>query len=126
MIVVTGFRVISAADADKSKKIVKGVINVLVALVIIKVVDFIYYIAATPDFATQATGFILSVAKFFGYLYGAAAVLMVFYAGYSLLVDGGGGTGMKRAKNLLINLAISGVVLFSFLLILYQIFAEFS
>lgn len=126
MIVVTGFRVINAADADKSKKIVRGVINVLVALVIIKVVDFIYYIAGTPNFAAQATDFILSVAKFFGYVYGAAAVLMVFYAGYSLLTDGGGGSGMKRAKNLLINLVISGVVLFSFLLILYQVFAEFA
>ncbi|MDR0370066.1 MAG: hypothetical protein LBH96_06310 [Candidatus Peribacteria bacterium] len=126
MIVVTGFRVINAADADKSKKIIRGVINVLVALVIIKAVDFIYYIVGTPNFAEQVTDFILMVAKFFGYLYGAAAVLMVFYAGYSLLTDGGGGTGMKRAKNLLINLVISGVVLFSFLLILYQIFAEFA
>jgi len=50
----------------------------------------------------------------------------VFYAGYSLLVDGGGGDGFKRAKNLLINLLISGLVLFLFLLLLYQVFAEFS
>jgi len=63
--VVTGFRVIGAADADKSKKIVRGVVNVVAALVIIKVVDFIYYIAGTPDFAAQATDFILNVVKFF-------------------------------------------------------------
>jgi hypothetical protein len=126
MIVVTGFKVVSAADADKSKKLVRGVVNVVAALVIMKVVDFIYYIASVKDFASQAGDFILSVAKFFGYLYGAVAVLMVFYAGYSFLTDGGGGDGMKRAKNILINLLVSGLVLFGFLLILYQVFAEFT
>ncbi|MDR2190788.1 MAG: hypothetical protein LBP53_06545 [Candidatus Peribacteria bacterium] len=126
MIVVTGFRVIAAADADKSKKLLKGLLNVIGALVIIKSVDFVYYIASQGDFATQATDFILKAAKFFGYLYGAAAVLMVFYAGYSFLTDGGSGNGMKRAKGILINLFVSGLVLFGFLLILYQVFAEFS
>ena len=126
MIVVTGFKVVSAADADKSKKLVKGVINVVGALAIIKIVDFIYYIASVNDFAQQATDFILTAAKFFGYLYGSAAVLMVFYAGYSFLTDGGGGDGFKRAKNILINLLLSGLVLFGFLLILYQVFAEFT
>ena len=126
MIVVTGFKVISATDADKSKKLVRGVIHVVVALVLMKVVDFIYFIASANDFVTQATDFIVKVAQFFGYMYGAVAVLIVFYAGYSFLTDGGGGEGMKRAKNILINLLISGLVLFGFLLILYQVFAEFS
>jgi type IV secretory pathway VirB2 component (pilin) len=118
MIVVTGFKVISAADADKSKKLVRGVLNVVAALAIMKVVDFVYYMASTENFAEQATDFILNVARFFGYIYGSVAVLMVFYAGYSFLTDGGGGDGMKRAKNILINLLVSGLVLFGFLLIL--------
>jgi len=126
MIVVTGFRVMAAADADKSKKLVKGIINVVVGLVLMKVVDFVYYIAQASNFIEQAKGFITSAAKFFGYIYGAVAVLMVFYAGYSFLTDGGGGKGMERAKKILINLLVSGLVLFGFLLILYQIFAEFS
>lgn len=126
MIVVTGFRVIAAADADKSKKLVRGLLNVVGALVIMKVVDFVYYIAQAENFAQQAISFIKNVAKFCGYIYGAIAVLMVFYAGYSFLTDGGGGDGMKRAKTILINLAISGLVLFGFLLILYQVFKEFS
>ena len=126
MIVVTGFQVVSAADADKSKKLVRGVLNVVWGLAIMKVVDFIYYIASVEDFAAQATEFILDTAEFFGYLYGSVAVLMVFYAGYSFLTDGGGGDGFKRAKNILINLLVSGLVLFGFLLILYQVFAEFT
>ncbi|MDR0650724.1 MAG: hypothetical protein LBG59_04975 [Candidatus Peribacteria bacterium] len=126
MIVVTGFRVVAAGDADKSKKLVKGLLNVVGALVIMKGVDFIYYIAQAENFAVQAAGFIENVARFCGYLYGAIAVLMVFYAGYSFLTDAGSGNGMKRAKTILINLVVSGLVLFGFLLILYQVFAEFS
>ncbi|MDR0282272.1 MAG: hypothetical protein LBI53_02910 [Candidatus Peribacteria bacterium] len=91
-----------------------------------KLVDFVYYIAGSENFASQAKDLILNAAKLFGYIYGAAAVLMVFYAGYSFLTDGGGGNGVKRATNILINLLVSGLVLFGFLLILYQIFAEFS
>jgi hypothetical protein len=126
MIVITGFRVVMAADADKSKKLVRGVLNVVGALVIMKGVDFVYYIASVEDFTAQAAGFIISAAKFFGYIYGALAVLMVFYAGYSFITDGGGGDGFKRAKTILINLLVSGLVLFGFLLILYQVFNEFT
>ncbi|MDR0607388.1 MAG: hypothetical protein LBG52_03360 [Candidatus Peribacteria bacterium] len=126
MVVITGFRVVMAADADKSKKLVRGVLNVVGALVIIKGVDFIYYIASVENFTAQAADFIVSAAKFFGYIYGAVAVLMVFYAGYSFITDGGGGDGFKRAKTILINLLVSGLVLFGFLLILYQVFSEFA
>ncbi|MDR3168977.1 MAG: hypothetical protein LBU27_04390 [Candidatus Peribacteria bacterium] len=126
MIVITGFRVVMAADADKSKKLVRGVLNVVGALVIMKGVDFVYYIASVEDFTAQAAEFIISAARFFGYIYGALAVLMVFYAGYSFITDGGGGEGFKRAKAILINLLVSGLVLFGFLLILYQVFKEFT
>lgn len=115
-----------AGDADKSKKLVKGTLNVVGALTLMKMVDFIYYIASVPNFIAEATVFIINVAKFCGYIYGAIAVIMVFYAGYSFLTDGGGGSGVKRAKTILINLLVSGLVLFGFLLILYQVFDKFS
>ncbi len=126
MVVIIGFRTIVAWDAAKSKKLVKGILNVVGALTLMKVVDFVYYIASMPDFVQQATDFIISAAKFCGFIYGAIAVIMVFYAGFSFLTDGGSGSGSKRAKTILINLLVSGVVLFSFLLILYQVFAKFG
>jgi hypothetical protein len=50
----------------------------------------------------------------------------VIFAGYSLVTDNGTGEWMKKAKGRLVNLAVSGLVLFGFLLILYQLFDEFS
>lgn len=125
MIVVTWFKVISAWEWEKWKTLVKWLINVVVALLIIKWVDFIYYMAADGHFVDRASTFIIDVAKLFGYLYGIVIVIMVFVAGYLYITDWGSWDWFKKASNLLVNILLSALVLFSFLLIVYQIFAEF-
>ncbi len=125
MIVVTWFRVISAWEWEKWKTLIKWLINVVVALLIIKGVDFIYYMAADWNFVDRAATFIIDVAKFFAYLYGIVIVIMVFVAGYLYITDWWSWDWFKKASNLLVNILLSALVLFSFLLIVYQIFAEF-
>jgi hypothetical protein len=51
---------------------------------------------------------------------------LVFFAWYALITDNGWGEWFKKAKNRLINLVVSWLVLFSFFLIIYQIFSEFK
>ena len=127
MIVVTWFKVISAGEWDKWKKLVKWLINVVVALIIIKWVDFIYYMAAdSTNFAERAADFIINVAKIFAYIYWIIIVLMVFVAWYLYITDWWSWSWFKKASNILVNILLSWLILFSFLLILYQIFAEFS
>ncbi len=126
IIAYTGFKVIKAWDGEKGKTIIKGMVNVLVALLIIKGVDYIYYIASEGNFVEKATDLIKNIAKIFGYLYGAAATWLVFFAWYALITDNGWGEWFKKAKNRLINLVVSWLVLFSFFLIIYQIFSEFK
>lgn len=126
MIVVTWVRMIAAWEQDKWKKLVKWIINVVVALVVIKWIDFIYYMAVDSEtFISEASTFIINTAKLFGYLYWIVIVIMIFLAWYFYLTDWGGGNWFKKACNILVNIVLSGLVLFSFLLILYQVFAEF-
>lgn len=125
MIVVTWFKVIWAWEWEKWKKLVKWLINVIVALLIIKWVDFIYYMAADWNFVERTANFIIDVAKLFAYLYGVLIVIMVIVSGYLYITDGWDWSWFKKASNLLINILLSALVLFSFLLIVYQIFAEF-
>ena len=67
MIVVTGIKVISAAEWEKWKKLVKWLINVVIALLIIKWIDFVYYLAEdSSNFISNASDFIINVAKIFG------------------------------------------------------------
>ena len=127
MIVVTGFKVVSAWDWEKGKKLVKWVINVVVALLVIKMVDFIYYMAAdSQSFVQNAADFIINVAKIFGYIYGVIIVIMVIVAWYLYITDGWSWSNFKKASNVLVNILLSALVLFAFLLILYQVFAEFQ
>lgn len=126
MIVITWVRVIIAGEKDKWKKLVKGLINVVVALVVIKGIDFIYYMAMDAEsFITNASDFIINAAKLFWYGYWIVIVIMVFVAWYLYLTDWGSWNGFKKACNILVNIVLSALVLFSFLFILYQVFAEF-
>ena len=127
MIVITWFKVIAAGDGDKWKKLFKWLINVVVALLVIKWVDFIYYIAADSwTFVKNASDFIVNIAKVFWYIYWAVIVLMVIIAWYLYITDGGSGANFKKASTVLVNILLSALVLFAFLLITYQIFAEFQ
>lgn len=127
MTVITWFRVIAAWDWEKWKKLIKWIINVVVALLIIKWIDFIYYLAADSwNFVNRATEFIINIARIFWYLYWWVIVIMVFVAWYLYIIDGWSWSQFKKASNILINILLSALVLFGFLLILYQIFAEFS
>ena len=127
MTAVTGFKVMAAWEWEKWKKLVKWLINVVVALLVIKWVDFIYYLAAdSSHFVENASNFIINVAKIFGWLYWIVTVIMVIVAWYLYITDGWSGSNFKKASNLLINIMLSALVLFGFLLIVYQIFAEFQ
>jgi hypothetical protein len=127
MIVVTWFKVIAAWEWEKWKKLVKGLINVVVALLIIKWIDFIFYLAAdSSTFVKNASDFIINAAKVFWYIYWVIIVLMIIVAWYLYVTDGWSGSNFKKACNILINILLSALVLFAFLLIAYQIFAEFQ
>lgn len=128
MIVVTGFKMMNpqAGESGDAKKYAKNLMNIIFALVGMKVIDFIYFIASQANFATQAGNFIVQIAKFLAYLTGAVMVIMLIYSGYLLVVDGGKGENFKKAKNTIINIVLAVVALFFFLFILYQIFSEFN
>ena len=128
MIVITGFRMMNPQSGESwdGKKLAKNLVNVIFALVAMKVIDFIYYIASQQNSASQAGNFIIQVAKFLAYVSGSVIVLMIIYSGYLLVVDGGKGENFKKAKNTLINIVFAVAALFFFLFILYQIFSEFN
>jgi hypothetical protein len=128
MIVIAWFKMINPQTWDEwgGAKIAKSLVNVIVALIWIKVVDFIYYIASAEDFASQAWNFIVKIAKFLWYISGTVIVFMIIYSWYLLAVDWWSWDNFKKAKNILINIVLAVVSLFFFLFLLYQIFSEFT
>ncbi|MBB1557756.1 MAG: hypothetical protein HG439_004705 [candidate division SR1 bacterium] len=128
MIVITGFQMMNPSSGEEGggKKLFKNLAAVIAALVGMKVVDFLYYIASQQDFTKRAGEFIIQIAKMLGYISGSVIVIMIIYSGYLLVVDGGKGENFKKAKNTLINIVLAVGSLFLFLFVIYQIFSEFG
>lgn len=127
MIVFYGFRIMNASDqADKIKTLMRWIMNVVMALVIIKVIDYVYYIAQLPSFTEQATEFIMEIAKIMWFIMWSGLVLMIFYAWFLLLVDQWKSENMKKAKNIIVWVLMAALVVFVLLLVMYQLFAEFA
>lgn len=127
MVIVYGFKMMSVSDqADKTKTAIKWIVNVVVALVMIKIIDYVYYIAQLPNFTTQAGDFIIEVAKILWFVIWAALVILIFYSGFLFLTDQWKSDNMKKAKNIIVWVVLGALVIFMLLLIMYQLFAEFA
>jgi len=127
MIVYYWIRIMQAMDEeDKIKTAQKWILNVIIAIFFIKIVDFVFYIAQTPTLADKATDFLINIAKVLGYIIGALFIVFTFYAGFLLLTSGGKDDNMTKVKNILLTIVLSSLVIFLFILITYQIFAEFT
>lgn len=127
MVIFYWFRMMYATDkADKTKQMLSGVWNALLALVFTKIIDYIYYIAQLSDFGAKATELIIQIAKVLWYILWWSLLIMIFYAWYLLLTDQWKAENMKKAKNIIMGIVLSAVVLFFLMLILYQIFSEFA
>jgi len=113
-------------QADKIKNLIRWIMNVVVALVIVKVIDYIYYMAQLPNFTTEATAFIIEIAKIIWFIMWAVLVVMMFYSWFLMLTDQGKSENIKKAKNIIIWILLAALVIFTLLLIMYQIFAEFA
>lgn len=126
MIVIYWFKMFSSADkSDKVKTWFKWLLNVIVALIIIKLVDYIYYIAQMSDLVDKATDLIIEVAKVIWFIIWALMVIMLLYAWFLLLTDQWNSEQMKKAKNIIVWILVSALVIFALLLIIYEIFNEF-
>lgn len=124
-LVVYGYRIMAATDQEEKLKTAKtGILNIIVALVAIKVIDYLYYIAQAQSFATDAANLILQVATVLWYIIGAMFMLSIFYLGFLLLTGRWEEETVTKAKNIVVTILLSALVIFLFLLIVYQVMRE--
>jgi len=124
-LVVYGYRLMAATDQeDKLKSAKRWIFNIVLALIAIKVIDYLFYIASTPAFGTDAANFILQVATVLWYIVGAIFMLSIFYLGFLLLTGRWEEETVTKAKNIVTTIFLSGLIIFLFLLIIYQVLQE--
>lgn len=126
LLIFTGRKIMVAMDQeDKYKAATKGILNIIIPLTIIKVIDYIYYIAQTPNFKSRAAELIVEVSKALWYVLGWFFTIMVIYYGFRLMFWGND-DHLKKVKSVIIAVFLGTLVLFIFFLIVYQIAQEFA
>jgi len=126
MIVYYWFQIFRAVEKeDKIKAARTGVINVIIALIFIRLIDFIYYVAQRENFKDSVIDILNRFTKLGLYLIGFIWLWMFFYAGFLLFTSRGEEDAWKKAKNIFINIFLVIVVIILFLLIIKQLVNAF-
>ena len=127
MIIWYGFQLVRALDKeDAIKTAKKWIVNVLLALIFIKVIDFIFFIAQDVTFVSKAKQFIFNTAKALWYILWVVIVWTLIYTWFKYLSAGGDEAKVKWAKETAINIFYVVLIMFLFLLVAWQVIAEFT
>lgn len=111
---------------DKLDIAKQWVLNIIIALMFIKIIDYIYFIAQNPDLKSQATNLIVEIIKILLYVVGAFFTFYILYAGFKLLTDRWEWEWIAHFKKVATWIFLGSALVFIFLLILYQIIGEFK
>lgn len=113
-------------DEGKVKAWRQGILNIVVSLIIIKVIDYMYYIAQTPSFKSKITEFIVEASKALWYVLWSFFTIMLIYYWFRLMFSNGSDESLQKVKDIIIGVFLWSLVIFIFFLIVYQIAQEFS
>lgn len=117
-----GYRMMLAFDEEEKLKTAQtGILNVILALILIKVIDYIYYIVQLDNFQEEAWNLIVQVSKILLWIGGAMFVIAVIYAWFLMLTSSGNEESINKAKTILKTVFIIILIIFLFMLIIYQV-----
>lgn len=124
-IVWYGFQIVSAVgEEEKVTAARQWLINVLLALVFIKIIDYLYYIALSGDFKNKAIDFIVQASKFLTYIIWTCFILALIYAWYIMLTSSGDDERTTKATNIVKAVFVIWILVLLFMLIVHQVFQD--
>lgn len=127
MICYYGYRMMKAFEQEeKIKEARRGIVNVLLALVFIKIIDYLFFIAQQQDFWTRAKDSIASMTRLMAYVLGAIFLLVILYAWFLMVTSRWNEEAWKKSKNYIKWVFIVSLIIFLFLLIAYQVVDDFT
>ena len=122
----TWWKIMVALDnEEKIKAWRQWILNIVVSLIIIKVIDYIYFIAQTPDFKSRATELIVEVSKVLWYILWWFFTISLIYYWFRLMFSNWNDEWLQKVKSVITAVFLWSLVLFIFFLIIYQITQEF-
>jgi len=127
MMVYYWFKMMQAQEKeDKIKSARTWVLNIILALVAIKVLDYIYFIAQSDSFVSSGSNFMAWAWKILGWILWVLIILMLIYSWSLLITSRWNEEAMKKSKNIIRNVFLWIFVIFLFIVIVYDLIKNFS
>lgn len=111
---------------DKIKAWRSWVINVILALISIKVLDYVYLIAQKQNFWAQASSLIASVWTALGWVLWVIVVFSLVYAWFLLVTSRWNEESFKKAKTIVRNIFLVIFIVFLFIVIVFDLVKNFT
>lgn len=125
MIIRYGIKIIQAYDKeDKMKTGITGIINVLAALIFIKILDYVYLMAQKQDFKSRFVDFVIEASKVIWYILGWVMVIYLIYAWFQMVVSNWDSERSKKARTTIKSIFLGAIVIFLFLMIIYTLIKD--
>jgi hypothetical protein len=121
-----GWKLLFKTDDDGLSDAKQWILNIVFALALIKIIDYVFFIAQSPQFTSRATELVVELSKALGYILWAFFTLSLLYYGFRLLFSGWNDESLTKVKDVIQNILVISLVLFFFFLIVYQIVMEFA
>lgn len=122
------FKIIRAFEKeDKIKSWRKWILNVIIALILIKIIDYLYFVATdTQDFKTNITWIITTASRLLWYVLWALIIIMVLYWWLQMVLSRGEDDTWKKVMNIFKTIFLVVLILMLFLLISHQVITEYA
>ncbi len=121
-----GWKLLFKVDEDGRSEVKQWLLNILYALALIKIIDYVFFIAQSPQFTSKATELIVELSKTLWYILWSLFTLSLLYYWFRLLFSGWNDESLTKVKDVIQNILVISLVLFFFFLIVYQIVMEFA
>ncbi len=127
MMVYYWFKMMQAQEKeDKIKTARTWILNIILALVAIKVLDYIYFMAQSDSFVSSGSNFIAWAGKILGWILWVLIILVLIYAWSLLITSRWNEEAMKKSKNIIRNVFLWIFVIFLFIVIVFDLVKNFS
>jgi len=127
LIVYYGFKMMQAQEKEDKVKTAKNwILNIILALIAIKVLDYIYYIAQTSSFVSKWSSLIVWTWKVLAWSLWVIIILSLLYAAWLLITSRWDAESMKKSKNIIRNVFLAVFVIFLFIVIIFDLVKNFS
>jgi len=127
MMVYYWYKIVQAQEKeDKIKAGRTGALNIIIALVAIKVLDYVYFIAQKSNLKAEAWNFLVWAWKILGWVLWVIIIVAILYAAILLITSRWNEEAWKKSKTIIRNVFIVIFVLFLFIVIVYDLIKNFA